>query len=297
MKALITGGSGFVGGHLFELLKATFQDCEVRILDTAVPMGFRFEGKLFLEDIRNDFAVLRAAYGADVIFHIAGVLGTTESFANPYLISSINISGALRAFDAARELDIPVVNLSLGNPWANPYMITKRTAHEFAQMYNVAYGTKITTLTGRNAYGPRQKWGHVQKVAPTFVTQALKNEPLRIWGDGEQIIDLIYIRDMVRGCILAAEKEIPDVIDLGTGIGTRVKDFAETIIKMTDSKSSIQYLPMRKGEPFHSVTLADTKKAEELLGFKPEFDLEKGLGLTIEWYKKHLEDPLWAKVS
>ena len=98
---------------------------------------------------------------------------------------------------------------------------------------------------------------------------------------------------MVRACVIAGEKKIPDIIDLGTGISTKVNDFAKMVIKMTNSKSSIEYFPMRKGEPFRSVTLADTKKAEALLNFKPKFSLEDGLKISIEWYKKHLDDPTW----
>lgn len=293
MRALITGGAGFIGSYIYEEINKKSLN-EVVILDTFPPKDFEFDGDFIFADIRDEFAVLSAAYDCDVIFHIAGILGTLESFDNPYLVADVNIHGALRVFDAARILKKPVVNLSLGNPWANPYMITKRTAHEFAQMYNEAYKTKITTLTGRNAYGPRQKWSHVQKVVPTFITRALKNEDIVIWGDGEQIIDLIHASDMACACILAAEREIPDVIDLGTGIETKVIDLAKMIIDFANSKSNIKFLPMRKGEPFRSVTLANTKKAKELLNFEPMITLKEGLLSTIDWYRSKINDPTWS---
>ena len=292
-KALITGGSGFVGGYIYEELVK--KGCNVKILDTSVPKGFDFNGEFVFADIRDKFALANAAKDCDVIFHIAGILGTLESFDNPYAVADINIHGALRVFDTAKDLNIPVVNLSLGNPWANPYMITKRTAHEFGQMYNDAYGTKITTLTGRNAYGPRQKWAHVQKVVPTFIVRALKNRDIDIWGDGTQVIDLIHATDMAKACIMAAEKQIPDIIDLGSGIATEVRALAEKIIGLTNSGSKINYLPMRMGEPFQSVTLADTTKASELLGFEPSIELEQGLKDTIEWYRRALTDDKWNK--
>lgn len=292
MKALITGGSGFIGGYIYEELGFSH---EVTILDATPPKDFNFRGKFIFADVCDKFAILNAAYDCDVIFHIAGVLGTLESFDDPYSVSEVNIAGALRVFDAARFLKKPVVNLSLGNPWANPYMITKRTAQEFAQMYNEAYGTQITTLTGRNAYGPRQKWAHVQKVAPTFIVKALKNEDINIWGDGEQIIDLIHAKDMARACVLAAEKRLPEVIDLGTGRETKVMELAKMIIELIQSNSKIKFLPMRKGEPFRSVTLADTRKARELLNFVPKINLEDGLKSAIQWYKEKLNDPEWNK--
>lgn len=295
MKALITGGSGFIGGYIYEELKKYNGSLgmEITILDTMPPKGFGFNGKFIFADIRDEFSVLQAAYDCDVIFHIAGILGTLESFDKPYLVSDINIAGGLRVFDAAKMLDRPVINLSLGNPWANPYMITKRTVHEFAQMYNEAYSTRITTLTGRNAYGPRQKWTHVKKVVPTFIVNALRNEDICIWGDGRQVIDLIYAKDMAKACVIAAEKQIPDIIDLGTGIPTTVLQLAEIIINMTGSTSQIRFLSMRKGEPFRSITLADTTKAKELLNFVPMITLEEGLKETIAWYRENLNNMEW----
>jgi UDP-glucose 4-epimerase len=296
MKALITGGSGFIGGYIYEELKKKDGKNEIKIFDTNPPKGFKFDGEIVFGDIRDKFAVLQASYDCDVIYHVAGILGTLETFESPYSVADVNIHGALRVFDTAKMLHIPVVNLSLGNPWPNPYMITKRTAHEFGQMYNEAYNTKITTLTGRNAYGPRQKWAHVQKVVPTFIVRALRNEEITIWGDGEQIIDLVHVTDMARACILAAEKGVPDIIDLGTGVPTKVKDLASLIIDITGSHSAIRFIPMRKGEPFRSVTLADTTKAKELLGFEPEIALNEGLETSINWYRDHLEDPQWKNL-
>lgn len=293
MRYLITGGAGFIGSYIYEELKKE-EDAVVTILDTTPLKGFEFDGKFIFSDVRDKLKIMDAVYNSDVVFHIAGVLGTLESFDNPYLVAEINIFGALRIFDAARFLKKPVVNLSLGNPWSNPYMITKRTAHEFAQMYNEAYKTKITTLTGRNAYGPRQKWGHVKKVVPTFIVKALKNEDIEIWGDGEQVIDLIYTIDMARACVIASKKQLPEVIDLGTGIPTKVIDLAKMIIEETQSSSKIKFIPMRKGEPFRSITLADTKKAEELLEFKPKINLREGLKLTIPWYRENLNNSDWS---
>lgn len=294
---LITGGSGFIGSYIYEEIKKNngSDGSEVAVLDTTPPKDFEFNGKFISADIRDGFAVMQAVYDCDVIFHVAGVLGTLESFDDPYMVSDINIAGGLRVFDAAKTMNKPVVNLSLGNPWANPYMITKRTVHEFAQMYNEAYKTKITTLTGRNAYGPRQKWSHVRKVVPTFIVNALRNEDIRIWGDGEQIIDLIHAADMARACVIAAKKKVPDVIDLGTGIPTTVKKLAEIIIGLTDSKSDVKFLPMRKGEPLRSVTLADMKKAKDLLNFEHKICLEDGLKETIPWYREKLNDPNWNR--
>lgn len=291
MNYLITGGSGFIGSYIYEeLIKE--KDASITILDTMSPKDFKFDGKFVFADIRDKFAILDAVYNNDVIFHVAGILGTLETFDDPYLVSEINIFGALRVFEAAKNFKKPVVNLSLGNPWLNPYMITKRTAQEFGQMYNEFYKTKITTLTGRNAYGPRQKWSHVQKVVPTFIVRALKNKDIDIWGDGEQIIDLIHAEDMAKACVIASKKQIPDVIDLGTGIPTKVIDLAKMIIEETNSSSKINFIPMRKGEPFRSVTLADIKKASELLEFIPEINLREGLKMTIPWYEKNLNNPI-----
>ena len=293
MKYLITGGSGFIGGYIYEALKDKDKNVEVVILDTSPPKGFDFDGEFVVGDMRDKNIVLQTAYGCNGIFHVAGILGTLESFNDPYLVSDVNIHGALRVFDVAKLLKIPVVNLSLGNPWANPYMITKRTAHEFAQMYNEAFNTKITTLMGRNAYGPRQKWAHVQKVVPTFIVRALKNEDIVIWGDGEQVIDLIHANDLAEACLIAMDKRLPEVIDLGSGIPVKVKALAEKVIELTGSKSNIKYIPMRKGEPFRSITLADTEKATNLLEFKIKTSLDDGLRAAINWYRDNLNNLKW----
>lgn len=284
MKALVTGGSGFIGSHLMDKLKSL--QLEVVNYD---------KEDCFSHDIR-DLGSLHGivkAFQPDIIFHLAGLLGTSELMECVREAEEINVIGTLNVLDICKEFNVPLVFASKINPsdWINPYTITKRTCDAYCKMYEKQWNLKICLLKPLNIYGPRQKAYPVQKYVPTFIQKALKNKPLPVWGTGNQKVDPVYIEDVVAAMIRAWEKQCwGKTIQVGLGKGWSVMQVAEMILELTQSKSKIELLPMRPGEPVkHGFpVIADTRMMEKSLNMHPEkmVQLVDGLVKTISWWSK-----------
>ena len=290
MKILVTGGNGFIGSHVVDNLLSKGHRVTVFDRSRKVPSPWK-NVNLFAGDIKDKDAVFDAISQHDGVIHLAGLLGTSEAVTTPFEGIDVNIVGALNVYEAVRRHKKPAVTITVGNyTWNNTYAISKYTAERFALMYNKEFGTKIAVVRGLNVYGERQKHAPVRKVVPTFVIAALKNEPIEIFGSGEQLLDLIYVKDcaeiLVRALLLDHDN-YNSVFEAGSGEPVTVNDLAQTIIKLAKSKSKIVYKPMRAGEPKRSVTLGDPSTLEALayrtLDLTP---LEEGLKSTIPWYKK-----------
>lgn len=271
----ITGGRGFIGGHLAPQLEG--RGFDVSHFDLK-------DGK----DITNRPLVLDEVRGYDVIFHLAGVLGTQELNNRAYEATYINVLGAINVFDAARESNSRVVLVSKPNPWLNTYSITKGTAEQFARMYTRMFGVDIRVGQFYSFYGPGQESHGVQKAIPTFIMHALQNKPIPVYGDGEQAADFIYVSDACEAIAILGHSEGLDgeVIEIGSGEPTKINFLAETIIHLTDSRSTIEHLPMRSGEPLGTQIVADISKMSELLQLNPRVSLEDGLRETIAWFQR-----------
>jgi len=288
-KALVLGGSGFIGSHLAELLQR--KKYKVAIYDLVEPSGFSFSGKFFKQNI-IDYEALETnikIFKPNVIFDCSGVLGTAETFNHINTAVDVNIKGTLNVLEVGKKYKIPTIYVGLTNKWLNPYTITKRAAEKFCLMYAKEFGVKVTVLKGLNAYGPRQHWVKVRKIAPTFIVKAIKNEPIIINGNGNQIVDMIHSTDLAEIMIRIYEKGNcwGMSFDGGTGMPMTVNEVAKKIIKIAKSKSKMIYKPMRRGEPKMSVTLADPAPVRQLLDFYPQISFEKGMKDTIKWYRKN----------
>jgi len=285
-KILVTGGAGFIGSHVCDNLIE--RGYEVLTFDRHLIYG---KADTLIGDIKDFEAVYDAVSKCDGVIHLAGRLGTAETIKTPLSSVEVNIIGSLNVFEAVKQLNKKAVYISVGNYFMNnAYSITKNTAERFALMYNKEFGTQIAVVRGLNAYGERQKHKPVKKMIPNFILKALKKEPIEIYGDGEQIMDLIYVKDLaeilVRALILD-HYNYYKVMDAGTGNRLSVNTIAKTINSLAGNEKGIDYLPMRQGEPEKSVVLGnpDTLKPLGKINFTP---LEVGLLKTIEWYKKNV---------
>lgn len=275
MKALVTGSAGFIGGHLCDRLR----------VHGYTPVGYDLRDG---DDVMDGERLIARARGCDAIFDCAGVLGTAETFADLERTVDVNIRGTLRVLEVASALRIPLVYLSLKQTWHNPYMITKRAATEFCQMYGEYHGLPVVVIRGLNAYGPGQHWGRVRKVVPTFIVQALQGEPLVVYGSGEQAADFVYVSDMAEVMVRALERACwGHVFDCGTGISTSVNELAGLVIELAGGSSRLQYARMRQGEPQESAQVAETAPMRDLLGFVPDVPLREGMAATVAWYRAH----------
>lgn len=285
MKILVTGSSGFIGQHVIN-------EIENRGL-TPVLFDRYLKSKsesVFLGDVRDYEAVREAVGRVDGVINLAGILGTQETIKEPVPSVQTNILGALNVFKACvptKFHQVKAVQIGVGNYFMNnSYSITKDTAVRFALMFNKEHGARIAVVRALNAYGPGQKVEPVRKVIPFFILRALAGEDIEIYGDGEQIMDMIYVKDLARALVDAVVLEhdfYNEVMDFGTGRRTTVNWIAEQVIKACDSKSKVVHLPMRPGETEGSVVLADLDTYK-----LPKFDLvtfEEGIKDTVSYYK------------
>ena len=276
MKALVTGGRGFVGSHLREQLGGYGLE--------AIPYDLK-DGLDVL-----DYETLSTGIAhVDVVFDCAGVLGSAETMSHIRHALEVNVGGVLNILEACHKHNKPLVHLSLKNDWHNPYMISKHTAANFCLMYAEYMRLPVAIVRGLNAYGPGQHWGKVRKVVPTWIMAALQGKPIEIYGDGQQILDLIHVEDLCELMIrMWEERAWGEDVDGGTGVPTTAEYLAYTIRKLAGDKSHIEYIPMRPGEPPEGgIALADPSKALRLVGFYPDIALHVGLRETVDWYREH----------
>jgi UDP-glucose 4-epimerase len=293
---LVTGGNGFIGRYVVEELQA--RDFAVHVLDTRWRQPV--EGShLVLGDIRDATSVTEAVAHADGVIHLAGVLGTQETITNPRPAAETNILGGLNVFEACLQYDVPLVNIAVGNYWMNnTYSITKNTMERFAVMANTYRKGRISVLRALNAYGPRQlaasPYGpsKVRKIMPSFICRALNGEPIEIYGDGKQIMDMIWVGDVARCLVNALEHTVsngPAVgLEAGTGRPTTVNDIANEVIRAVGG-GEISHLPMRPGEDAGSVVLGNPETLR-LIGIEPASlkPLHEGVAETVAYFREYL---------
>jgi UDP-glucose 4-epimerase len=290
MKILVTGGSGFIGRYVIEKLKSNGH--EAAIYDIAPP---KFKCDFYIEGSMIQTGRLETAIkSCDAVMHLAGILGTSETLDYPIIPAKINIMGSLTLFEFCRRLKKRCCYIGVGNHFMlNTYAISKTVAEKFALMYNKVHNARIAIVRGMNVYGPYQKHKPVRKVIPNFILRALRNETIKIYGSGEQIMDFIYAEDIAEilcRALLVDHKAYDCVIEAGSGNKTSINYIAEKIIELSGSGSQIEHVPMRPGEIPDSIVLADTKTMKELKIDVTKFvPPEIGLKKTIDFYRKNLD--------
>ncbi|HEX2866427.1 MAG TPA: NAD-dependent epimerase/dehydratase family protein [Ignavibacteriales bacterium] len=306
LKVVITGGAGFIGSHIAEFW--TSRGAEVHVIDnlrsghlknvTLFPKINFHRGSITDRDLV--FSVLE---GADYVHHLAAMVSVPESVMKPQECVEINVLGLLNVLDAARQHKVKkVVHSSSAavygdNPESpkftsmrpmpkSPYGITKLDGEYYLEMYRESFKTGTVSLRYFNVFGPRQDpQSQYAAAIPIFVSRALKNEPITIYGDGSQTRDFVFVKDVVAANVIAAEnKEAHGVFNVANGSSITIKELAELITKETGSKSRIIFEEERPGDIKHS--LASIKDTVEGLGFSPKFNLIDGLKETIAYFVK-----------
>ncbi len=297
---LVTGGNGFIGGYVTEELVA--RGYRPVILDTRWRQPVAAEAELVLGDIRDATSVTEAIAHVDGVIHLAGVLGTQETITNPRPAAEINIIGGLNVFEAVAQYNLPAVNIAVGNWWMNnTYSITKNTMERFAEMFNRFRGTALTVVRALNAYGPRQSAAEpfgpskVRKVMPSFVCRALSGMPIEVYGDGEQVMDFIHVRDVARILVTALEftadfGAVPTTLEAGSGRRTTINEVVGILsaeMSRRGHTAAIQHLPMRPGEDANSVVLGDPSTLEQI-GISPDslIRMEDAITETVDYFEK-----------
>lgn len=287
MNIFVTGGSGFIGSHLIDSLNINNFVINYDIYKS------RNHSRTVLGSIEDISFMEHVIKNNDIgmIYNLAGMLGTHELVDNSIAASKINIIGTLNILELCKKYNIKLVEISKPNCWVNTYTITKVAAESFVEMYRREFGVEAIVLKWFNVYGTRQplyEEAGYTKFIPTAIVSSLKNEDIKIYGNGEQTIDLVHTKDVVD-----STKAIID--NWGTCEGNTfeighheisVNDCTSLIKKLTNSTSNIIHIPMRKGETENTKIHADTSLLTEKTGYKMTVDLVEGLKETIEWYKK-----------
>lgn len=264
MKVAITGGHGFIGKAISFGLSQNGH--EVDTID-------RSSGR----DIFHPH--LTKWCEADVVIHLAGILGTEELFDTPYDAIRTNIEGTVRVLQACHATGAKFLGITMPDVWANVYQSTKRAAKDLATAWHINYNLPVAHVLAYNVFGPGQKVRGVQKIVPTFAHRAWRGEPLPMWGSGEQIVDLVPVGMVAAQFLTTIEQgEFKDnVVHAGSGRPQKVIDVANRINEWTGNPAGIKYLPMRKGEGGHiAVAPRQTIRCEPL---------NKLLRGTVDWYR------------
>ncbi|AKB79721.1 UDP-glucose 4-epimerase [Methanosarcina horonobensis HB-1 = JCM 15518] len=317
MKILVTGGAGFIGSHLCE--KYTKNGDTVLCLDNFINgsltnirhlLNYR-NFKLINGDIQNYDLLEKIMRDVDVVFHLAAQIHVDRSIVEPKLTYDINVLGTQNILEAARIHDVNrVIHASTSEVYGSakyspmdedhqllaphPYGASKIAADRMCYAYINTYGMDICIARPFNIYGPRQKDSGYGGAISIFTKRVLSGLPPIIYGDGNQTRDYTFVGDIVRAydSILNHSNPIKEPVNFGTGAEFRIVDIANKIIQLCDSDLKPVFVEPRPGEVQRLI--ADTTRAQKILGWRAEYTLEEGLKEFINWYKNYKSEE-WAK--
>jgi dTDP-glucose 4,6-dehydratase len=305
---VITGGAGFLGSHLSERLLA--DGCSVICLDnfcTGTPnnVAHLIENPAF-RLIRYDVSeYLHVGGPVDAVLHFASPASPVDYLELPIATLKVGSIGTMHALGLARGKGARFVLASTsevyGDPlvhpqgedyWGNVNPVGPRGVYDeakrFSEALTVAYrknhGTDTKIVRIFNTYGPRMRPNDGRAI-PTFIRQALRGDPITVSGDGSQTRSVCYVDDMVEGILRMLRSSHPGPVNLGNPNELSVLELAKTIRRMTGSASPITLVPRPQDDPM--VRQPRIELAGEILGWKPEIDLQDGLARTIGWFRSH----------
>lgn len=262
MKIAVTGGNGFIGKAV--IAKANEMGHEAWSFDRA--------------DGNDVLGNLDSLNGAEAVIHLAGVLGTHELFEDPEHAVDVNITGSLRVMQHCISENAFYVQITMPDVFPSIYTATKVATQRLAGALAHSRKLRHTDVVAYNAFGPGQAFGpgHPQKIIPTFALAGWRNEPIPVWGDGTQTVDLVHVDTVAEVLLRAATEQKPgERLHAGSSFKMTVMDVARFVEDHTKSRGGILLLPMRDGEiPTEIVSPVS-------LGLS----LDK-LRETIEWYRQ-----------
>lgn len=307
-RVLVTGGAGFIGSHLTEMLVE--RGDEVRVLDnfsSGDPENLAgLEGRIELirGDLRQPTDVQKAVSRVEVIFHQAALVSVPMSIENPRECYAVNVTGTVELLEAARQAGVRRIVLAssaavYGPPQdlpqresaqtdcLSPYAASKAFNETLAKLYSLAHQLPVVALRYFNVFGPRQSpFSAYSAVIPQFIQRLKAGLAPKVFGDGKQTRDFIYISDVVRANLLAAEAESAagQVFNICSGTEASLLDLLELLASILPNAPRAEFIDPRLGDVPRS--LGDPTLAEKALGFRAEVSLSEGLTRCVAGWPK-----------
>jgi UDP-glucose 4-epimerase len=323
MNWLITGGCGFLGRNLVGTLVTTSESHAIRVIDNesvgsindlenVAPVcsvdinttsSWQDDCIQFIHgDIMDEQLAMAVCAGADVIVHLAANTGVAPSVENPRADCQTNVIGTLNYLEAARGNDVmrfvfassgapvgecdPPIHEELPAHPVSPYGASKLAGEGYCSAYKRTFGIDTVALRFGNVYGPGS--GHKSSVVAKFIRRAMQGQPLEIYGDGSQTRDFIYVDDLIKAVLLAATRDNVggEIFQIATNTETTVGDIAmrlQALLKRNGINNFVvTHAEARLGDVKRN--FSDISKAENILGWKPDYSLDDGLRKTIDWF-------------
>jgi UDP-glucose 4-epimerase len=296
MRAMVTGGAGFIGSHLADALLA--RGDEVHVVDdlsTGSRENLPPAAELHELDIRDEeLEELGARIRPELVFHLAAQADVGTSVDRPTFDAEVNVVGTVRVLEAARAADARVVFTSSGGAIygecerpaveddepqpLSPYAASKLAGEEYLATWNRLYGSRNVTCRLANVYGPRQMAGLEGGVVAIFLDRMRDGQGTEIFGDGSQTRDFVYVGDVVAGLLAAAAAPGGGIYNVGSGVATSIRELHRLCAETTGAGSEPQFAPDRPGDLRHSVI--DSSRAARELRWQAETTLAVGLATT-----------------
>jgi NAD dependent epimerase/dehydratase len=313
-NVVVTGAGGFIPSHLTEELVRRGANVKALVhynsrndngmLRLADPELVE-KVELVHGDITDPYYVKQVTKDVDVVFHLAALIGIPYSYIAPEQYVNVNIKGTLNVLQAALENGVDkVVHTSTSETYGtaiytpideshplqgqSPYSASKIGADKLAESYYLSFDMPVATIRPFNTFGPRQS---ARAVIPAIISQALVKDEINV-GSLNPVRDMTFIKDTVNGFIAVAtsERSIGEVINVGTGKGHTIGDILSSILRMVGKEHIKVTEDVKRVRPVKSEVMeliCDNSKAKKLVGWEPQYTLEEGLRLTVDWFKGH----------
>lgn len=305
-RTLVTGGAGFLGSHLCEYLLQKGHD--VIAMDNLLTGSINNIEQLYgaqFQFIKHDVSEYIYISGElDYVLHFASPASPADYLQYPIQTMKVGAMGTHKALGLAKDKGATFLIASTSEVYGDPLEHPQREdywghvnpvgprgvydeAKRFAEALTMAYcrthgvNTKIVRIF--NTYGPRMRPNDGRAI-PTFVPQALRNEPITVFGDGSQTRSFCYVDDLVEGLYRLLISDIHDPVNIGNPHEMTIRAMAEAVIRATNSKSEIVEKPLPVDDP--KIRQPDITRARTLLGWSPQVNLEQGLVKTVAWFRK-----------
>lgn len=315
MKCIVTGGCGFIGSHLTDiLLEEGHQVTVIDNLSSGHPRNLEHQKgnpnlQVHFLSVTDHEGIRPLFDGVDWVFHLAALADIVPSIERPFQYHDANVNGTISVLECCRSAGVNRVIYAASSSCYGlpdhfptpetaeirsqyPYAVTKNLGEQYAMYWNQIYGMNITSLRFFNVYGPRARTsGTYGAVFGVFLAQKINGKPFTVVGDGKQTRDFTYVRDVANACYTAAKNHsvAGEIMNVGSGNTYSINRLVELL------GGEVTYIPKRPGEP--DCTFADTQKIRRLLGWEPRVTLEEGVQIMLDHISYWKDAPVWTPDS